>query len=119
MNEIAKRTLNRSQRANRTRTKVRSSGGRPRLTIKISNQHVYAQIVDDAKGITLVASTSSNEKSLDKASLTDKSTWVGADIAKKAKAANVSEVVFDRGFKLYHGRVKSVAEAARKEGLEF
>jgi large subunit ribosomal protein L18 len=89
------------------------------LTVKISNQHVYAQIVDDSKGATLASSTSSKEKLLEKASLSDKATWVGSDIAKKAKAAKISEVVFDRGFKLYHGRVKSVAEAARKEGLEF
>jgi large subunit ribosomal protein L18 len=119
MNEIAKRTLNREQRANRTRTKLRVNNTRPRLTVTISNKNVHAQIIDDSKGTTLVSSTSLTEKSLAKSSLSDKSSWVGADIAKKAKAAKIQSVVFDRGFKLYHGRVKSVAEAARKEGLEF
>ncbi len=119
MNEIAKRTLNRSQRASRTRAQVRGTASRPRLSVSVSNAHVSAQLIDDENGKTLAASTTAKEKTLAKSSLSDKSTWLGADIAKKAKAAKIKAVVFDRGFKLYHGRVKNVAEAARKEGLEF
>lgn len=119
MNEVAKRTINRTQRANRTRTKTQGTAERPRLSVVISNTTVYAQIIDDVKGVTLASSSSATEKSVAKASMSDKAAWVGTDIAKKAKASKIKTVVYDRGFKLYHGRVKHVAEAARKEGLEF
>lgn len=119
MNEIAKRDLNRTQRAHRTRSRIKSMAARPRLAVKISNTEVYAQIIDDSKGTTLVSSSSASDKSLAKVSLSDKATWVGTDVAKKARAAKIPSVVFDRGAKMYHGRVKNVAEAARKEGLEL
>jgi large subunit ribosomal protein L18 len=78
---------------------------------------VAAQVIDDSRGTTLAASTSVGRK--DSANLTDKAVWVGTDIAKRAVKAKVKAVVFDRGPKLYHGRVKALAEAARAGGLEF
>ncbi len=105
------------QRARRVRSTVIGSAERPRLSVHISNLHVSAQLIDDASGKTLAAASTVGSKT--KGSMTDKAASVGADIAKKAKAAKVKAVVFDRGPKLYHGRVKALADAARKEGLEF
>jgi large subunit ribosomal protein L18 len=76
------------------------------------------QIIDDTKAATVASSTTVGQKQAT-GTLSEKAIWVGADIAKKAKAAKIKQVVFDRGSKLYHGRVKALAEAARKEGLEF
>jgi large subunit ribosomal protein L18 len=97
-------------------------GGRPRLSVFRSSQHIYAQVIDDAAGRTLAAA-SSLEKAL-KAELKtgadkDAATAVGRLVAERALAAGVSEVVFDRGPYLYHGRVKALAEAAREGGLSF
>ncbi len=109
--------VNKLRRTNRVRASV-VSVDRPRLSIHISNRHIAAQIIDDTKGKTLASVTTATSKTA-KGSLTEKAAWVGEEIAKKAKAAKVKKVVFDRGSKLYHGRVAAVAEAARKAGLEF
>jgi large subunit ribosomal protein L18 len=98
------------------------SVGRPRLSVFRSGKHIYAQVIDDAKGTT-VAAASTLDKDL-KASLktgADKNaaSAVGKLIAKRSKAAGVLAVVFDRGSYLYHGRVKALAEAAREGGLDF
>ena len=109
------------QRRRRVRTAVRlKSGGRPRLSIHRSSQHIYAQIIDDTKGITLAAA-STLEKDVRDATgaTTDAAAAVGKRLAERAKAAGVSAVVFDRGGFIFHGRVKALAEGAREGGLEF
>lgn len=118
MSKVMKKLANQLLRKARARAKVYGTEARPRLSVYVSNMHVHAQIVNDDKSITLVSSTSATAKDL-KGSLTEKATWVGTDIAKKAKKAKVTAVVFDRGGRKYHGRLKALAEAARAGGLEF
>lgn len=105
------------RRHNRVRARVEGSKVVPRLSVAITNQHVIAQLIDDAASVTLVYSSSMSQKL--GANLTERSTWVGEDIAKKAKSAKIKQIVFDRGPRRYHGRIKAFAEAARKGGLEF
>ena len=107
------------RRRNRTALKARS-GGRARLSIHRSGKHIYAQVIDDAAGRT-VASASTLEKDVRGASGANiaAATAVGTRVAEAAKAAGVTQVVFDRGGFLFHGRVKALAEAAREAGLEF
>ena len=104
-------------RKNRTRAKIHGTADRPRLTVHFSNLHITAQVIDDDKKTTLAYATTKGAKMT--GTKTEKAALVGAEIAKKAKAAKVSKVVFDRGSKLYAGRMNALAEAARKEGLEF
>lgn len=106
----------------RVRKKIQGTTARPRLNIFRSSKHMYAQIIDDVKGITLVAA-STNDKEL-RASLgnggnVDAAKQVGELVAKRAKAQGIDKVVFDRGGYLYHGRVQALADAAREAGLEF
>ena len=108
------------QRVRRQLKKV--AGGRPRLSVHRSSKHIYAQVIDDAKGQT-VAAASTLEKDL-KGSLktgadTAAAAAVGKLIAERAAKAGVKEVVFDRGAYIYHGRVKALADAAREGGLNF
>ena len=105
-------------RKGRIRSRVKGSNDRARMSVKISNRHISAQIIDDAKGFTL-ASVNTSEGSNLKGNMTAKAVWVGTEIAKKAKTAKIKKVILDRNGKLYHGRIKALAEAARKEGLEF
>jgi large subunit ribosomal protein L18 len=109
---------NRARRKNRIRSVVTGTAKRPRLSVHISNLHVTAQLIDDASHKTLGHVTTAGQKTAT-GSLTDKAVWVGEEIAKQAKALKVKNVVFDRGGKLYHGRVAALADAARKAGLEF
>jgi large subunit ribosomal protein L18 len=118
MNNLAKKLHNRSLRAHRVRTVVTGTADRPRLSISISNLHVTAQVIDDSASKTLAYATTVGAKDA-KGTMTEKAAWVGKEIAKKAKLKKVNKVVFDRGSKLYHGRVKALADAARAEGLEF
>ena len=104
-------------RANRTRAKIHGTADRPRLTVKISNQHIIAQIIDDDAKKTLAYATTVGSKI--KGSKTEKCAEIGKEIAEKAKKAKVSKVVFDRGANAYAGRLSALADAARKEGLEF
>ena len=104
-------------RAARTRAKIHGTSDRPRLSVHFSNLHITAQIIDDDKKTTLAYATTVGTKMTGTKS--EKAAQIGAEIAKKAKAAKVSKVVFDRGSKLYAGRMSALAEAARKEGLEF
>lgn len=109
------------QRRRRVRTALRAkSGGRPRLSVHRSSQHIYAQVIDDAAGRTLAAA-STLEKDVRGTSGATKAAAaeVGKRLAERAKAAGVSAVVFDRGGFLFHGRVKALAEGAREGGLEF
>ena len=109
--------MNKVFRAKRTRAKIHGTAERPRLTVFFSNQHIVAQIIDDDKGKTLVYATTVGSKIT--GTKTEKAAKISAEIAKKAKTAKVKKVVFDRGSKLYAGRMSALAEAARKEGLEF
>ena len=110
----------RIRRHKRVRKSIYGMPDRPRLSVYRSLNHVYAQIIDDLSGKTLVASSSLNQKDFAEAlSKSDEAKRVGEKIAKLAKAANIEKVVFDRGGYLYHGRVKALAEAARAGGLIF
>ncbi len=99
------------------RSKISGTAARPRLSVFRSNKSIYAQIVDDATGTTLVAASSLKEA--EKASKAEQSTMVGKAIAAKALEKGITEVVFDRSGYLYHGRVKQLAEGAREGGLKF
>lgn len=118
MDRIKQKIKNQTLRKNRVRTAITGTAGRPRLSVHISNNHISAQIIDDENHKTLVSATTVGDKKIN-GNMTERATKVGTDIAKKAKTAKISKVVFDRGSKLYHGRVKALADAARKEGLEF
>ena len=104
----------------RIRKKVNGTTERPRLSVFRSNTDIYAQLIDDTKGVT-VAAASSRQKdiSAQKAPKISKSKMVGEAIARKASELGINEVVFDRGGYVYHGRVKAVAEGARESGLKF
>jgi len=104
-------------RANRTRAKIHGTAERPRLSVHISNKHITAQIIDDDQKATLAYATTVGSKMT--GNKTELATKVGTEIAQKAKKANIKSVVFDRGAKLYAGRMSALADAARKEGLEF
>lgn len=118
MNSLLHKLHNRAQRKNRVRATVSGSTERPRLSVSISNRHIIAQIIDDTAGKTLAYVSTVGSKAA-KGTMTERAEWVGTEIAKKAKTAKVSAVVFDRGGHIYHGRVKALADAARKAGLEF
>ena len=109
--------MNSQYRANRTRAKIHGTAERPRLSVHISNKHITAQIINDDEKTTLAYATTIGTKI--SGSMTEKSTKIGEQIAKAAKKAKVEKVVFDRGSKLYAGRMSALADAARKEGLEF
>jgi large subunit ribosomal protein L18 len=100
------------------RAKISGVAARPRLSVFRSNTEIYAQLIDDANGVTL-ASSSSLEKEIvaQKVNKTEKSKLVGASLARKAAALGITNCVFDRGGYLYHGRVKAVADGAREGGL--
>lgn len=116
-NSLALKLLNRSLRKNRVRAKISGTAERPRLTVTISNTHVSAQVIDDVKGHTLASATTVGSKAT--GTKTEKCANIGTEIAKKAKKANINVVVFDRNGRQYAGRLKALADAARKEGLEF
>ena len=115
---VASKLVQRAQRKNRIRATVNGTAERPRLSVFISNANVSAQIIDDTTGKTLVSATTIGVKAA-KATMTEKAAKLGAEIAEKAKKAKISQVVFDRGGRKYHGRVKALADAAREKGLEF
>lgn len=117
MGNLAKKLLNKSLRKNRVRSKVTGTTERPRLTVTISNKHVSAQIIDDIKQHTYVAATTVGTKQA--GSLSEQAAVIGTEIAKKAKKAKINAVVFDRNGRQYAGRLSALADAARKEGLEF
>jgi large subunit ribosomal protein L18 len=105
----------------RIRKIVAGTAERPRLSVYRSNKQIYAQLIDDVAGVTLAAASSKDKEIASAVSVnkTEQAALVGKLIAEKAKAANIEQVVFDRGGYLYHGRVKSIAEAAREGGLKF
>lgn len=109
---------NRARRQGRVRAVVSGTAKRPRLSVYVSNTHLTAQLIDDEAHKTLGYVTTVGQKAL-KGTMTEKAVWTGEQIAGKAKTLKVKNVVFDRGGKLYHGRVAALADAARKAGLEF
>ncbi|MBI4418347.1 MAG: 50S ribosomal protein L18 [Ignavibacteriales bacterium] len=113
----------RIRRKARIRTKILGTSARPRLAVYRSLKHVYAQIIDDAKGLTIVSASSLSkdvrEQAKDAKSSLEVCRLVGIVAARKALENNIKEVVFDRGGYLYHGRVKAVADGAREAGLKF
>lgn len=118
MDRLTRKRLNVRLRANRVRSKISGTAARPRLSVRITNRHIDAQLIDDTGSNTLVYVTTIGKKSIG-TSMIERATWVGEEIASKAKSAKISSVVFDRGNHLYHGRIKALAEAARQKGLEF
>ena len=111
-----------ARRQRRTRYALRkAANGRPRLSIFRSGKHIYAQVIDDRKGVTLAAASSLDETFKDRKTGANKdaATQVGKLIAERAVAAGVKEVVFDRGGYIYHGRIAALATAAREGGLSF
>lgn len=117
MNRLTLKSQNAKRRASRVRTVIKGTPERPRMSVHISQLHVTAQIIDDTAGRTL-AYASTVGKNLT-GNRTDKAAQVGKDIAVAAKKVKVTQVAFDRGGRKYHGRIKALADAARKEGLEF
>ncbi len=110
----------RKARHERVRNKVSGTSETPRLDVFRSNSNIFAQIIDDVKGVTLVSASSiDKELKLENGGNTEAAVKVGELLAKRAKDAKITDVVFDRGGYLYHGRVKALAEAARENGLKF
>lgn len=118
MSNLSHKLQTRAIRKRRIRSTVSGTTDRPRLSVNVSLHHVTAQVIDDTKHKTIAYVSTVGQKQAT-GSLTDKATWVGTEIAKKSKTAKVKKVVFDRSGRIYHGRVKALADAARKEGLEF
>jgi large subunit ribosomal protein L18 len=120
---MARATALRARRKRRVRAQIRRKAtGRPRLSVFRSSRHIYAQVIDDARGVTLAAASSIDKdmrSKLEAGADTDAAKEVGRLIAERAIAAGIKEVVFDRGAYLFHGRVKALADAAREGGLSF
>jgi len=108
------------RRAERNRNRLRKmANGRPRLSVFRSAKNIYAQVIDDAKGVTLAAASTLEGDGKQKGADRDAAARVGALVAQRAIEQGVKDVVFDRGGYLYHGRVKALADAAREAGLNF
>lgn len=109
---------NKDQRRKRIRAKIWGTSERPRLSVNISNKHIVAQLIDDDKGVTLGYVTTVRNKDV-KGNMTEKAKTVGEQIAEIATKKKIKTVIFDRGTRIYHGRLSSLANAARDKGLEF
>jgi len=113
--KLARRRVHR-----RIRKKIAGTAERPRLAVHFSNSHVYAQVIDDLKGTTLLSASTAEKGAAKSASANVASAAdIGKKVAEKAKAANIEQVVFDRGGFYFHGKVKALADAAREAGLQF
>ena len=112
--------LNRRARIKkRIRKNISGTSTRPRLSVFRSNKQIYAQVIDDVKGVTITSASSHVKDSAQKVNKTDQAKLIGKEIAENASKAGIKEVVFDRNGYLYHGRVKALAESARENGLKF
>jgi large subunit ribosomal protein L18 len=109
----------RKKRHARVRAKITGTESRPRLNVFRSNKNIYAQLIDDVNGVTLVSASNLDKDFATSESKVDAASKVGELVAKRASEKGISAVVFDRGGYLYHGRVKALAEAARENGLQF
>ena len=120
MSHVATRTAARQKRHERLRLRLTGTADRPRLVVFRSLSHIYAQVIDDASGKTLAAaSTAEKEFKGSKSTKSEAAAVVGRLIAERARSAGVEHVVFDRAGFRYHGRIKSLADAARAAGLDF
>jgi len=117
MSDRMKKQIGKNSRQTRVRAKLNGNADRPRLSVTISNMHISAQIINDDEGKTITAVSTIGSKLT--GTMTERAATIGAEIAKGGKAKKVTAVVFDRGARQYHGRIKALAEAARKNGLEF
>ena len=117
MNRLTHKKTNEARRVHKVRKVISTTSNRPRLSVNISNAHVTAQIIDDTSGKTLAYATTVGQKQ--SGTMVEKAALVGKEIATKGKKAKVVKVVYDRGARKYHGRVKALADAAREGGLEF
>ncbi|MDO5559103.1 MAG: 50S ribosomal protein L18 [Oscillospiraceae bacterium] len=115
----ADRRKARDARHSRVRAKISGTPERPRLNVFRSAKHIYAQVIDDVSGKTLASASSLSKDFTGNGGNTEGARMVGQLVAKNAQAAGITEVVFDRGGNIYHGRVKELAEAARESGLKF
>ena len=113
------RKLERTRRHKRVRTKISGTAERPRLCVYRSNSNLYAQVIDDVAGNTLVSASTLDKEVKTKSANKEAAKEVGTLIAKRAIEKNITDVVFDRGGYIYHGVVKELAEAAREGGLKF
>jgi len=109
----------RKKRHRRVRGKIAGTPERPRLNVFRSEKHIYAQIIDDSKGVTLCSASSLEKDFKGSGSNKEGASKVGKEVAKRAVKSGIENVVFDRGGYIYHGRVKELAEAAREGGLKF
>ena len=107
------------KRQSRTRHRLATHGNRPRLSVFRSGKHIYAQVIDDAQAVTIAAASTNEKEAKGKGYNVAAASDVGKKIAERAKAAGVTQVMFDRGGYIYHGRIKALADAAREGGLEF
>jgi large subunit ribosomal protein L18 len=122
MSVDAEKLISRRKRARRVRHKIGGNRERPRLTVFRSNRNIYAQIIDDASGATLVQASTKDKDAGRKAGdpfTVETARSVGKRIAARAKDKNIVKVVFDRGPYLYHGKVRALADGAREGGLDF
>jgi len=108
-----------AQRKRRVKAKITGTAARPRLSVFRSNAHIYGQLVDDVKQVTLVSVSDLVTKKAEKMTKTEVAGKMGEELAKLAIAKKIKKVIFDRNGFIYHGRVKAVADGARKGGLEF
>ena len=115
------KTATKILRRNRVRARLHGTATIPRLSVHVSNRHILAQLINDDASTTLAYVSTADQKIAKTAgkTMTAKATWTGEQIATAAKTAKISQVVFDRGERAYHGRVQALAEAARKNGLKF
>ena len=116
------RAVVRENKHRRLRNRFSGTAARPRLAVFRSNNHMYAQIIDDTVGKTLVSASTTQKEvkaELEKTNNVDAAAYLGTVIGKKAIEAGIKEVVFDRGGFIYHGKVQALADAAREAGLEF
>ena len=103
----------------RIRKSISGTSTRPRLSVFRSNKQIYAQVIDDVKGVTITSASSNVKDTTQKVNKTDQAKLIGKEIAENASKAGIKEVVFDRNGYLYHGRVKALADSARENGLKF
>ena len=116
---LARKARRRKRIRQRIRKKIFGTAERPRMSVFRSNKDIYVQLIDDTIGHTMIAASSQDEGIKKDVNKSEQSTQVGEKLAEKAKEAGLEKVVFDRGGYLYHGRVKALAEGARKGGLQF
>ena len=119
--QTSRELFQRRRRRNRAKL-AKVAGGRPRLSIHRSGRNIYAQVIDDAKGVTLVSASSVDKEvrsSVKSGANVDAASAIGRTVAERARKQGITSVVFDRGGYIYHGRVRALADAAREAGLEF